>query len=119
MPLVSMKEMLIKARAEHRGVGGFLAFNYDSARAIAETAKKLHQPAIYIVGDQMALDMGGFARVTAMARSIADELDVEIALHADHYRSYEMIVGAIRGGFTSVMIDASRFPLEKNIELTK
>lgn len=119
MPLVSMREMLIKARAEHRGVGGFLAFNYDSARAIAETAKKLHQPAIYIVGDQMALDMGGFARVTAMARSIADELDVEIALHADHYRSYEMIVGAIRGGFTSVMIDASRFPLEKNIELTK
>ena len=119
MPLVSMDQMLKDARKEKRAVGGFMIWNYDSASAIANVAQKLGQPAIFIIGEGEAYTMGGFENVRKIAQSVADNVNVPIALHADHFRDYDKIVQAIVAGYSSVMIDASRFPLEKNIELTR
>jgi fructose-bisphosphate aldolase, class II len=44
---------------------------------------------------------------------------VPVALHLDHGDSYELCVSCIESGFSSVMIDGSAHPYEKNIELTK
>lgn len=119
MTLVPMTQMLKNARANKCAVGGFMIWNYDSARAIADTAQKLGLPAIYIIGEGEAISMGGFANVARIAESVAKTVDVLIALHADHFRSYDAIVQAIVAGYSSVMIDASRFPLKENIRLTK
>lgn len=54
-----------------------------------------------------------------IAEMTAKNVNVPIALHADHFRDYDAIVQAIAAGYTSVMIDASRFPIEENIRLTK
>jgi tagatose 1,6-diphosphate aldolase GatY/KbaY len=43
---------------------------------------------------------------------------VPVAIHLDHGDSFELAMRAIRGGYTSIMIDGSRLPFEKNIELT-
>ena len=40
-------------------------------------------------------------------------------MHLDHGSSYESCIKAIDNGFTSVMIDASKYPLEENINITK
>jgi fructose-bisphosphate aldolase class II len=45
--------------------------------------------------------------------------DIPIALHLDHGDSYELCVSCIETGFSSVMIDGSHLPYEKNIELTR
>ena len=42
-----------------------------------------------------------------------------IALHLDHGADFDICKACIDGGFSSVMIDGSRFPLEENIKLTK
>lgn len=96
-----------------------MIWNYDSARAIADTAQKLNLPAIFIIGEGEAISMGGFHNVCQIAESIAETVDIPIALHADHFRSYDAIVQAIVAGYSSVMIDASRFPIEENIRMTK
>lgn len=119
MQLVSMTQMLQDARAKKCAVGGFMIWNYDSAKAIADTAQKLNLPAIFIIGEGEAISMGGFENVHQIAQSVADTVDIPIALHADHFHSYDAIVQAIRAGYSSVMIDASRFPIEENIRLTK
>ena len=45
--------------------------------------------------------------------------DIPIALHLDHGADFEICKSCIDGGFTSVMIDASRFSFDENIEITK
>lgn len=118
MPLVPMTQMLLDARRAKKAVGAFLPWDYESAYAIAAAAKALREPVIFLIGD-MPHYMGGYKNIAAIARQVADELDMDIALHADHFRTYELVVEAITGGFTSVMIDASDKPLKENIALTR
>ncbi|MCI9683020.1 MAG: ketose-bisphosphate aldolase, partial [Lachnospiraceae bacterium] len=42
-----------------------------------------------------------------------------IALHLDHGADFEICKSCVDGGFSSVMIDASKYPFEENIEITK
>jgi fructose-bisphosphate aldolase class II len=53
----------------------------------------------------------------AMIRSMGSKLN--FALHLDHGDTYELCQSCVDTGFSSVMIDASHLPFEKNIELTR
>ena len=44
--------------------------------------------------------------------------NIPVALHLDHGDNYELCVSCIESGFSSVMIDGSHHPYEKNIEET-
>lgn len=44
--------------------------------------------------------------------------NIPVALHLDHGDTYELCVSCIESGFSSVMIDGSHHPYEKNVELT-
>jgi fructose-bisphosphate aldolase class II len=44
---------------------------------------------------------------------------IPVALHLDHGDTYELCVSCIESGFSSVMIDGSAHPFDKNVELTK
>jgi fructose-bisphosphate aldolase class II len=55
----------------------------------------------------------------AMQMIKAAGLSIPVALHLDHGDSYELCVSCIESGFSSVMIDGSSLPYEKNVELTK
>ena len=45
--------------------------------------------------------------------------NIPIAVHLDHGDTFELCKECIDEGFTSVMIDASHEPFEKNVEITK
>jgi fructose-bisphosphate aldolase class II len=45
--------------------------------------------------------------------------DIPIVLHLDHGDTFELCKSCIESGFSSVMIDGSHLPYEKNAELTK
>jgi fructose-bisphosphate aldolase class II len=45
--------------------------------------------------------------------------NIPIALHLDHGDSFELAKDCIESGFSSVMIDASHFPFDQNIALSK
>jgi fructose-bisphosphate aldolase class II len=53
----------------------------------------------------------------AMARE--QGFNIPIALHLDHGDTYELCVSCIESGFSSVMIDGSHHPYDKNVELTR
>ena len=65
--------------------------------------------------------MGGFKVVSAMVNALIETLDVKqpVALHLDHGSSFESCKEAIDAGFSSVMIDGSKLPIDENIAVTK
>ena len=121
MCLVSMKEMLIKAREGHYAVGQFNINNLEWTEAILDEAQALNAPVILGVSEGAAKYMGGWLVVSAMVKAYikSKNITIPVALHVDHGSSFEVVKAAIDAGFSSVMIDASHFPFEENIEITK
>jgi len=113
-----MREMLRDARAGKYAIGAFEFWSYDSAYAVAQAAKSLNVPAILQVGPFEKDFMDGYKNAVAMAKMAADHFDLPVAIHLDHAEEYEEVVEALEAGFTSVMIDASKYEYSKNVELT-
>lgn len=118
--LVSAKEMLEKAKAGHYAVGQFNINNLEWTKSILLTAEELKSPVILGVSEGAGKYMTGFKTVSAMVKAMDEELGitVPVALHLDH-GSYEGCYQCIKAGFTSIMFDGSRYPIEENIAKTQ
>ncbi|WP_017756629.1 class II fructose-1,6-bisphosphate aldolase [Calidifontibacillus oryziterrae] len=121
MPLVSMTEMLNKAKNEGYAVGQFNTNNLEYTQAILLAAQEEKSPLIIGVSEGAGKYMGGFKTVVAIVEELMDfyNITVPVAIHLDHGSSFEKCVEAMYAGFTSVMIDGSHHPLEENIAITK
>ncbi|SIT69729.1 class II fructose-bisphosphate aldolase [Edaphobacillus lindanitolerans] len=120
MALVSMTEMLQKAKKEGYAVGQFNINNLEFTQAILEAAEEEKSPVILGVSEGAGKYMGGFKAVVPMVKGLMESYGttVPVAIHLDHGSSYDKCKEAIEAGFTSVMIDASSKPLEENIRIT-
>ncbi|MCD8203846.1 MAG: class II fructose-1,6-bisphosphate aldolase [Coprobacillus sp.] len=121
MALESMKDMLLKAREGHYAVGQFNINNLEWVSAILDEVQELQAPVILGVSEGACKYMGGPHVVVEMVKAyiLDNNITVPVAIHLDHGQSVEMCKKCIDAGFTSVMIDASKYPLEENIRLTK
>jgi len=118
MALVPIDVLLKKANAEGYAVGAFNCNNMEIVQAIVAAAEAEKSPVI-MQASQGAIKYAGLEYITAMAKLAADSVSVPVALHIDHGTSFEQVMKCIRAGFSSVMIDGSKLPLEGNIALTK
>ena len=115
-PFKTTKELEERSRAEKFGLGAFNTNNLEITHAIAAAMKEENSPAIIAVSPS-AMQYAGARYISSIARLAAEE-GLEVALHLDHGTSLEHVMLAIRNGFSSVMIDASKLPFEENIALT-
>lgn len=120
MSLVSMKEMLIKAKAEGYAVGQFNINNLEFTQAILLAAQEENSPVILGVSEGAGKYMGGFISVVHMVKGLIEsyKITVPVAIHLDHGSSFDKCKEAIDAGFTSVMIDASHHSFEENVKIT-
>ena len=118
--LVSAKEMLDKAVAGHYAVGQFNINNLEWTKSILLTAEELKSPVILGVSEGAGKYMTGFKTVAAMVKAMMEELNitVPVALHLDH-GTYEGCKKCIDAGFSSIMFDGSKYPIEENVAKTK
>jgi fructose-bisphosphate aldolase class II len=121
MPLVSMTEMLNKAKAGKYAVGQFNINNLEFTQAILQAAEEEKSPVILGVSEGAGRYMSGFKTIVKMVEGLMEDLKitVPVAIHLDHGSSFDKCKEAVDAGFTSVMIDASHHPFEENIEITK
>lgn len=119
MALVTIKEMLEKAREEKYCVGAFDASTIEMAMKIVEAAEEKRSPVILmgLTPDLLKGDMLDYWLYSL--RSLAEKASVPVCLHLDHARDMEFLKKCVDSGFTSVMYDASVYPLEENIRLTR
>ena len=116
--LVNPLEHLRAGRASGWAVGGFNVYNLESARAVIAAATNLRAP-VMVQTSEGAVEHAGFGNIASIVRRLAEEASVPVALHMDHGKSIEVARAAVEAGYTSVMIDTSRLPLEENIAATR
>jgi fructose-bisphosphate aldolase class II len=121
MPLVSMTEMLKKAKAEGYAVGQFNINNLEFTQAILQASEEEKSPVILGVSEGAGRYIGGFKTVVKMVEGLLEDynMTVPVAIHLDHGSSFDKCKEAIDAGFTSVMYDGSHHPFAENVELTK
>lgn len=121
MSLVSMKHMLEEAKENKIAIGQFNVMDTAWAQAILKAANELQVPVILGVSENAAIYMGGFKQVTDMIKNLIEyyHYTFDVALHLDHGDRFEVCKQAIDAGLTSVMIDASKKPIDENIRITR
>lgn len=118
MPLVTSKEILLKAREGGYAVGAFNVENMEMAQAVIDAAEELRAPVI-LQTTPSTVRYASLALYLANAAALARGATIPVVMHLDHGSSFELAAQALRAGYTSVMIDGSKLPLEENIALTK
>lgn len=118
MPLVNMREMLHEAALGGYAVPSFNVSTLETLKGIIQAAEAERSPLIVAITPKF-LNYFGPEFFCPMAVNVLRQATVPIALHLDHGKTMDDIIIAIRGGFTSVMIDGSLHSFEDNIALTK
>ena len=118
MPLVTTTEMFKRSMKEHYAIGAFNINNMEFIQAITEAANEAKSPVILQVSSS-AIKYAGINYLLKMVEAAVEETDIPIALHLDHGPDFETCKSCIDAGFTSVMIDGSKYDFEENVALTK
>jgi len=118
MVLVSNKELMDKAYEEGYAVGAFNINNMEILQAIVSAAVEENSPVI-LAASTGAIKYAGMDYLVSMVRVAAQSVDIPMSLHLDHGPDFEWAMKCIRGGFTSVMIDGSKYPYDQNVALTR
>jgi len=118
MSFVPVDDLLKAADAGGYAVGAFNCNNMEIVQAIVKAAEIEKAPVI-MQASQGAIKYAGIEFIVAMAREAALSVKVPVALHLDHGTGFDQIMWCIRSGFSSVMIDGSKKPLEENIAITR
>ena len=116
---VSMKNMLDDANANNYAVMAINCFNIETVRAVVQAATIEDAPIIVNIFHVHLLTHCDSELIAPIVKTIAERTNVSVALNFDHGQEKEYLIKAIDDGFSSVMVDASRFNLEDNIKMTK
>ena len=118
MPLVTTKEMFEKSIKEHFAIGAFNINNMEFIQAITDAAEEAKSPVILQVSSS-AIKYARMEYLIKMVEAAVETTTIPIALHLDHGPDFETCKKCIDAGFTSVMIDGSKYDFEENIAITK
>lgn len=118
MPLTTTKELFAKALKGKYAIGAFNVNNMELVQAIIEACEEEKAPVIL----QISRGARSYANPVYLRKLIEASVSVAtipIAVHLDHGDTFELCKECIDEGFTSVMIDASHEPFEKNVAICR
>ena len=119
MALVTTKDMFAKSMNENFAVGAFNINNMEIMQAIVDAAAEENSPVIL----QASSSAIKYARVNYLMKmleaAVEEHPNIPIAIHLDHGPDFETCKMCVDAGFTSVMIDGSKYDFEENVALTK
>ena len=119
MALVTTKEMFEKSMKEGYAIGAFNVNNMEIIQGIVDAAAEANSPVIL----QVSSSAIKYARINYLMKmvqaAVEEHPNIPIAIHLDHGPDFETAKMCIDNGFTSVMIDGSKYDFEENVALTK
>lgn len=118
MSLVTTKDMFEKSMKEHFAIGAFNVNNMEIIQGIVDAAAEENSPVI-LQASSSAIKYARIGFLRKMIEAALEENDIPIALHLDHGPDFETCKMCIDHGFSSVMIDGSKYDFEENVALTK
>ncbi|MBE3591101.1 MAG: class II fructose-1,6-bisphosphate aldolase [Firmicutes bacterium] len=118
MPLVSGIDLIGQAHRDGYAIGSFNINNMEILQAVI-TAAELERSPVMVQTSQGAIKYAGADYLAAMVKVAAAKATVPVALHLDHGTDFEVAVRCLREGWSSLMYDGSKYPLEENIARTR
>lgn len=117
--LVSLSEVLKKARRGRYAVGAFNVNNLETLQAVMAAAEAERSPVV-VQTSEGAINYAGMDELALLTHMAAMRTKCPVVFHLDHGKNYELVVAAIKSGYyTSVMYDGSSLPYEENVRTTK
>ena len=118
--IVSVKEILEKAKAGGYAVGAFNTTNLETTRAIVEAAKESKSTVIIQVTEKTMEYAGGRMIFNIIKNDVEFYApEIPVGIHLDHGGSLEIVERAVEIGWPSVMYDGSRKEYVDNLSMTK
>jgi len=118
MPVASLTDVLLPARAIGRAVMGAVVLGWEDAEAYVAAAEEVGCPIILQAGPKFRETLP-VAISGLMFRTLGEAASVPVVAHVDHAKSIEECRAGIDAGFTSVMYDGSALPIDDNIAASR
>ena len=118
MPLTHTRDLFAKALNGKYALGAFNVNNMELIQAIVEACEEEKAPLMLQIS-KGARQYANPVYLKKLIEAAVSLSNIPIAVHLDHGDSFELCKECIDEGFTSVMIDASHEPFERNIEICK
>lgn len=118
MALVTTKAMFAKALHSDYAVGAFNVNNMEIIQGIVDAALLEKSPLIL----QVSAGARKYAKPTYLLKLVEAAIidtGLDICLHLDHGEDFDICKKCVDDGFTSVMIDGSKYDFKENIAITK
>lgn len=115
--LVNLNDVLIQAKKSGYAVGAFNVYNMETVEVVFDAAASLDIPVIIAFGEKYS-NINNINLIAKCVHELANKTQIPIVLHLDHCESEDLIIQAIRAGFTSVMYDGSSMSNYDNIKNT-
>lgn len=116
--LESTKDMLIKAQREGYAVPAFNIHNLETIQVVIDASNDLKSPVI-LAATPSTVKYANENYLLAIIEKANEINDISLTFHLDHHENVEDIKRIIKLGCKSVMIDASKFEFDKNVEIVK
>lgn len=117
MTLVTLSDVLKPAYEQGYAVGGLVTLGWEDMRAYVAAAEAENAPVILQAGPSCR-EHTPLPILGKMFRHLAENASVPVVAHLDHGYTFEDCKIALDSGFTSLMFDGSRKPLQQNIDET-
>ena len=117
MTLVTLSDVLQPALKQGYAVAGLVTLGWEDMRAYVAAAEAENVPVILQAGPSCR-EHTPLTVLGAMFRHLAENASVPVVAHLDHGYTYQECKEALDAGFTSLMFDGSRKPLQQNIDET-
>ena len=117
MTLATLKEVLKPAMEGGYAVAGLVTLGWEDMRAYVRAAEEENVSIILQAGPSCRAHTP-LPILGKMFNHLANEASVPVVSHLDHGYTEDECKEAIQCGFTSIMFDGSKFPLQENIDKT-
>jgi fructose-bisphosphate aldolase, class II len=117
MTLATLSEVLQPALKQGYAVAGLVTLGWEDMRAFVAAAEAEEMPVILQAGPSCR-EHTPLPVLGKMFRHLAANSSVSVVAHLDHGYTFEECQQALECGFTSLMFDGSRKPLQQNIDET-
>ena len=94
-------------------------FNLESAHATIAAAETKRAPIIIdLLMEHMEKHLSRDELLPSII-NMAEKASVDVALNLDHGKSEQYVIDSLNAGMLSVMMDASSYPFDENVRITK
>lgn len=118
MPLTSIKQELHRAQQGHYAIPLFDTYDMNSTEGMFAAIEEKRAPVIAAIYSSW-MDLPWIPAYAAYIRARAEKSPVPVTLYLDHGADFEQCMRAISLGFTDVMYDGSKLPVEENMKNTR